>query len=152
MILGKIIDTMTAGQSATIAMVILYFLLTALTGFTEAAREGLLTVFGQKITHTLRSRLMAKQIRLTADALNHQEPGALVSRFVGDVDTVESLFTSGIVSMFADPCRIISILAVIWLKIAVLRWCCWYCCRFCSGSPGMCRRICSQHSWKTAKQ
>ena len=116
MILGKIIDTMTAGQSATIAMVILYFLLTALTGFTEAAREGLLTVFGQKITHTLRSRLMAKQIRLTADALNHQEPGALVSRFVGDVDTVESLFTSGIVSMFADACRIISILAVIWLK------------------------------------
>ncbi len=116
MILGKIIDTMTAGQSVTIAMVILYFLLTALTGFTEAAREGLLTVFGQKITHTLRSRLMAKQIRLTADALNHQEPGALVSRFVGDVDTVESLFTSGIVSMFADACRIISILAVIWLK------------------------------------
>ena len=116
MILGKIIDTMTAGQSVTSAMVILYFLLTALTGFTEAAREGLLTVFGQKITHTLRSRLMAKQIRLTADALNHQEPGALVSRFVGDVDTVESLFTSGIVSMFADACRIISILAVIWLK------------------------------------
>lgn len=116
LILGKIIDTMTAGQSVTIAMVILYFLLTALTGFTEAAREGLLTVFGQKITHTLRSRLMAKQIRLTADALNHQEPGALVSRFVGDVDTVESLFTSGIVSMFADACRIISILAVIWLK------------------------------------
>ncbi len=116
LILGKIIDTMTAGQSVTIVMVILYFLLTALTGFTEAAREGLLTVFGQKITHTLRSRLMAKQIRLTADALNHQEPGALVSRFVGDVDTVESLFTSGIVSMFADACRILSILAVIWFR------------------------------------
>ena len=116
LILGKIIDTMTAGQGVTIAMVVLYFLLIALTGFTEAAREGLLTVFGQKITHTLRSRLMAKQIRLTADALNHQEPGALVSRFVGDVDTVESLFTSGIVSMFADACRIISILAVIWFR------------------------------------
>ena len=116
LILGKIIDTITAGQAVTIAMVVLYFLLIALTGFTEAAREGLLTVFGQKITHTLRSRLMAKQIRLTADALNHQEPGALVSRFVGDVDAVESLFTSGIVSMFADACRIISILAVIWFR------------------------------------
>ena len=116
LILGKIIDTMTAGQSVTIAMVVLYFLLIALTGFTEAAREGLLTVFGQKITHTLRSRLMAKQVRLTADSLNHQEPGALVSRFVGDVDTVESLFTSGIVSMFADACRILSILAVIWFR------------------------------------
>ena len=116
LILGKIIDTITTGQAVTIAMVVLYFLLIALTGFTEAAREGLLTIFGQKITHTLRSRLMAKQIRLTADALNHQEPGALVSRFVGDVDAVESLFTSGIVSMFADACRIISILAVIWFR------------------------------------
>ena len=116
LILGKIIDTITAGQAVTIAMVVLYFLLIALTGFTEAAREGLLTVFGQKITHTLRSRLMAKQIRLTADALNHQEPGALVSRFVSDVDAVESLFTSGIVSMFADACRIISILVVIWFR------------------------------------
>ena len=35
---------------------------------------------------------------------------------MGDVDAVESLFTSGIVSMFADACRIISILAVIWFR------------------------------------
>ena len=57
---------------------------------------------------------MAKFIRLSADSINHQEPGSLVSRFVGDVDTVENLFTSGIISMFADACKIISILAVIW--------------------------------------
>ena len=57
---------------------------------------------------------MAKFTRLSAESLNHQEPGALVSRFVGDVDTVETLFTSGIVSMFADACKIVSILAVVW--------------------------------------
>ena len=151
LILGKNIDTITAGQAVTIAMVVLYFLLIALTGFTEAAREGLLTVFGQKITHTLRSRLMAKQIRLTADALNHQEPGALVSRFVGDVDAVESLFTSGIVSMFADACRIISILAVIWFRNRGLALCCWCCCPSCSGLPATSRRICWPPSWITVR-
>lgn len=57
---------------------------------------------------------MAEIIRLSADSVNHQEPGSLVSRFVVDVDTVENLFTSGIISMFADACKIISILAVIW--------------------------------------
>ena len=87
-----------------------------ITGLMEAAREGLLTVFGQKITHALRSGLMEHFTRLTADSLNRQEPGAVVSRFVGDVDTVENLFTSGIVSMFADTCKIISILAVIWFR------------------------------------
>ena len=29
---------------------------------------------------------------------------------------VENLFTSGIISMFADACRIISIIVVIWVK------------------------------------
>ena len=38
------------------------------------------------------------------------------ARFSGDVDTVEALFTSGIISMVADACRIVSILAVIAVK------------------------------------
>ena len=116
MILGKIIDALTAGQSVSFAMALSYFALLALAGAMESLRESGLTVFGQKITHVLRSRLMAKLTRLSADSLNRQEPGALVSRFVGDVDTVENLFTGGVVSMFADACRIVSILAVIWFQ------------------------------------
>ena len=116
MILGKIIDALTAGQSVSFAMALSYFALLALAGAMESLRESGLTVFGQKITHALRSRLMAKFTRLSADSLNRQEPGALVSRFVGDVDTVENLFTGGVVSMFADACRIVSILAVIWFQ------------------------------------
>ena len=116
LILGKIIDTITAGKAVTFAMIVLYFALLVLTGFAEAAREGMLTVFGQKITHALRSSLMGKFVNLTADEISRQEPGTLVSRFVGDVDTVENLFTSGIISMFADACKIISILVVVWFQ------------------------------------
>ena len=116
LVLARIIDGITAGDEVSASFLLLYFLLLALTGFLEAAREGLLTVFGQKMTHALRSSLMEKFGRLTSDNVNRQEPGALVSRFVGDVDTVENLFTSGIVSMFADACKIISILAVIWFR------------------------------------
>ena len=97
-------------------LILLYFGMLALTGLMESAREGLLIVFGQKITHALRSSLMEKLGRLSADQVNRQEPGTLVSRFVGDVDTVENLFTSGIISMFADACKIVSILAVIWFR------------------------------------
>ncbi len=116
LILAKIVDTITAGTGVSVPFVVLYFLMLALTGFLESAREGLLTVFGQKITHALRSRLMEKFVNLTADSINQQEPGTLVSRFVGDVDTVENLFTSGIISMFADACKIVSILVVIWFQ------------------------------------
>lgn len=116
LILAKIVDTITAGTGVSVPFIVLYFLMLALTGFLESAREGLLTVFGQKITHALRSRLMEKFVNLTADSINQQEPGTLVSRFVGDVDAVENLFTSGIISMFADACKIVSILVVIWFQ------------------------------------
>lgn len=116
LILAKIIDMITAGKTADFGMILLYVVMLWLTGGMESAREGLLTVFGQKMTHALRSSLMEKFTVLTTDEVNRQEPGGLVSRFVGDVDTVENLFTSGIISMFADACKIISILAVIWFQ------------------------------------
>ena len=116
MILARIIDGLTTQRMAGFAWIMAYFGLLALTGLMESAREGLLIIFGQKMTHTLRSGLMEKLVHLKADDLSRQEPGSVVSRFVGDVDTVENLFTSGIVSMFADVCRIVSILVVIWFK------------------------------------
>lgn len=116
MILARIIDGLTTQRMAGFAWIVAYFGLLALTGLMESAREGLLIIFGQKMTHTLRSGLMEKLIHLKADDLSRQEPGSVVSRFVGDVDTVENLFASGIVSMFADVCRIVSILVVIWFK------------------------------------
>ena len=119
-ILGSIVDTITAGNNVPVTLILLYFAFTVLTGLTESLRESLLTVFGQKITHALRGSLMDKYTHLTAEELTHQEPGTVVSRFVGDVDTVENLFTSGIISMFADACKIVSILVVIWMKNAGL--------------------------------
>lgn len=116
LILARIVDTITAGKTAACSFLFLYFAALAAAGFLESAREGLLTGFGQKITHALRSALMEKFTALTADEMSRQEPGALVSRFVGDVDTVENLFTSGLISMFADACKIISILVVIWFQ------------------------------------
>lgn len=116
LILAKIIDTITSGTMPTFYMVLMYFGFLFITGLMESARETFLTVFGQKITHSLRSALMYKYSCLTTSGLTSQEPGTVVSRFVGDADTVENLFTSGIISMFADACKIISIATVIWFK------------------------------------
>lgn len=73
-------------------------------------------LFGQKMTHALRSEMSRKLTQLPASTLAGQNPGEVTARFSGDVDTVEALFTSGIISMVADACRIVSILAVIAVK------------------------------------
>ena len=116
LVLGKIIDRIAGGNFPGFSMAAEYFLLIFLSGALESLRESFLTVFGQKMTHAFRSELSKKLVRLSTDTLNKEEPGAVVSRFVGDVDTVEALFTSGIISMFADACRVISIFAVIWFQ------------------------------------
>ena len=54
--------------------------------------------------------------RLPAETLVGQNPGEVAARFSGDVDTLEALFTSGIISMVADACRILSVWAVIAVK------------------------------------
>ena len=73
-------------------------------------------LFGQKMTHALRTEMSQKLTRLPAGTLAGQNPGEVAARFSGDVDTVEALFASGIISMAADACRIVSILAVIAVK------------------------------------
>lgn len=120
LLLAHMVDTLTGGKMFPFHQVLLYFLLIALTGILESSRESLLTILGQKITHALRTHMSQKLNRLPADTLNKEEPGVIVSRFVGDVDTVESLFTSGIISMFADACKIISIFVIILMKNAGL--------------------------------
>ena len=116
LLLGRIIDTLTGGAPLSFTAALLYFGSLALEGVLSSAQETLLEVFGQKMTHALRSVLSAKLTRLPASTLAGQDPGEIAARFSGDVDTVEALFTSGVISMAADACRILSILAVIAVK------------------------------------
>ena len=116
LLLARVIDKLTAGLPLTFWAVVAYFGSLALEGGFSSAQESLLVLFGQKMTHALRSEMSRKLTRLPASTLAAQNPGEVAARFSGDVDTVEALFTSGIISMVADACRILSILAVIAVK------------------------------------
>lgn len=120
LLLARVIDGLTGGIPLTFAAALLYFGSLALEGVFASAQETLLEILGQKMTHALRAAMSQKLTRLPAATLSAQDPGELAARFSGDVDTVEALFTSGVISMAADACRILSILAVIAVKNAGL--------------------------------
>ena len=120
LLLARVIDGLTGGIPLTFAAALLYFGSLALEGVLTSAQETLLEILGQKMTHALRAAMSRKLARLPAATLSAQNPGELAARFSGDVDTVEALFTSGVISMAADACRILSILAVIAVKNAGL--------------------------------
>ena len=116
LLLARVIDRLTAGLPLSFLAVLLYFGSLALEGVLTSAQESLLVLFGQRMTHALRTEMSRKLSRLPAGTLAEQNPGEVAARFSGDVDTVEALFTSGIISMAADACRIISIMGVIAVK------------------------------------
>ena len=125
LLLGRIIDMLAGGTPLVFTAALLYFGSLVLEGVLSSAQETLLEIFGQKMTHALRSELSAKLTRLPAAVLAAQNPGEVAARFSGDVDTVEALFAYGVISMAADACRILSILAVIavkdpWLALVLL--------------------------------
>ena len=116
LLLARVIDTLTGGLSLPFTAALLYFGSLALEGVLSSAQETLLEMFGQRMTHALRSEMSRKLTHLSAATLSAQNPGEVAARFSGDVDTVEALFTSGVISMAADACRILSIFAVIAMK------------------------------------
>ena len=116
LLLADIIDGLTAGLPLAFSAVLLYFGSLALEGILSSAQETLLEMFGQRMTHSLRSEMSHKLTHLSAAALSAQDPGEVAARFSGDVNTVEALFTSGVISMAADACRIVSVFVVIAVK------------------------------------
>ena len=116
LVLERIVDRLTAGRPVALSLALTYFGMLAVAGLFESAQQVMITVFGQKITRGLRHQMCAKLSRLPEAYFTQNEAGKITSRFVNDVDTVDSLFTNGIISMFADACKVVSIIAVIFFK------------------------------------
>lgn len=116
LVLERIIDRLTMMQEIAAGAVIAYFALIVLSGIFDAAEEVLIVTYGQKVTHRIRSEMCSKLTRLPAGYFADNEPGDISSRFVNDVDAVDRLFTSGVISMAADMFKVISIMAVIYVK------------------------------------
>lgn len=116
LVLENIINKLTESREITLGAALLYFAVLAVSGLLEAAQNVAITVFGQRMTHEVRGKMCAKLSRLPASYFTGNAPGKITSRFVNDVDAVDALFTNGIVSMFADACKVVSILCVIFWK------------------------------------
>lgn len=81
LLLARIIDRLTDGLPLTFSAALLYFGSLALEGGFSSAQESLLILFGQKMTHALRSEMSRKLTHLPAGTLAGQKPGEVAARF-----------------------------------------------------------------------
>lgn len=116
LILERIVNRLSAQQQVPLYLALIYFGLIALSGLLESGQNIMITKFGQKVTYGLRIEMCAKLQHLPTSYFTRNEPGKITSRFVNDVDAVDSMFTDGIISMFADTFKVFSILVIIFYK------------------------------------
>lgn len=116
LVLGRAVDALTGNAAVSLGLAALYFGTLAAGGLVNALREAMIVVSGESITHTLRSAMMAKLQKLPADYFTKHEAGEITSLEVNDVDAVESMFSSGLVSMCTDLGTVIAVCAVVFSK------------------------------------
>ena len=115
-ILGLIVDELVAKNASVLTPAILYVAAVFGQGLAGAGQEAAIAVFGQKVTHKLRSAMAAKLDRLPAAYFHEHDAGAISARIVNDVDAIEALFASGIVGMITDVFQVIGIVIAIFLE------------------------------------
>ena len=116
LILERGVNLIATGRNIPFTLAAAYFGMIVLADILESAQGASIVLFGQKLTHGLRSDLCRKLNRLGAGYFTSHESGRITSIFVNDADTIDALYSNGIVSMIADLFKIISILVIIFAK------------------------------------
>ena len=116
LVLGRAVDDLTEGQSLSWGLAALYLVMTAISDLFQSLQNSAITLFGQKLTHGLRSSLCTKLSRLPAEYFTTHASGQITSIFVNDGDTIDALYSNGIVGIAADCVKILGILAILFTK------------------------------------
>lgn len=96
---------------------LLAILLTAYFRYFEVAQ---LTKTGQSIIHDLRSKLFGHVQELDLAWFDRHPTGALVTRVTSDVENLNELFTSGLITLLFDLLKIVIVLALLFWVSAPL--------------------------------
>lgn len=121
-ILKRIIDENLTprNKDGLLTMAVWYFGTIMAIGAFDFLKNALLTIIGQRITKNIRSAMMQKLERLSLGFFTSNSTGVTVSRFMNDVDAINSMFTEGIVGMLIDCLKIVGIVVSIWMFRAQL--------------------------------
>lgn len=116
LILEKGINELVQNKEISFYLALMYFMILVFAGISESIRESFITIFGEKVLHELRSEMSKKISRIESSYLINHDAGEIATIFVTDVDTIETLFNEGVISMVIDMCSVISIIIVVFMK------------------------------------
>lgn len=116
LILAKMMDTLALHQVLSVTLIVVYFIFYLAENLCISLRDTLMVAFGQK---NQSCSAQCDDAILYDPRYRYTQP---TSSWIGciallnDVDALEDLFTSGVLSLFVDACTLVSILVVVFQK------------------------------------
>jgi ATP-binding cassette subfamily B protein len=118
LIIGRIVNQLTAGTARDLpAAASLYLAAVAAVQILTAGYGYLAATVAQRALATLRTRLFAHLLALPTDYHDRTPTGDAIARATADVETIDDLFSSSIVTLLGETVRLITVTAaMLWLS------------------------------------
>ncbi len=122
LIIGYILDAhLVEGNSNGLLLLgVLYLMVVAGVQGLNSVSGYLTSIAAQRTLRSLRVQLFAHLQKLPARYFDNTPLGDIISRCTADIDTIDTLFTSGIANLISDMARLVTItFAMLWLSPAL---------------------------------
>ncbi len=121
LVLKRVVDgPLSSGGQGLWQYAFLYLGAVLLLGLSDLVREYGAMVFGQRVLLHVRSQMLERLQLLPMSYYLNIPAGETITRFTADMDTVNTLFASGIISAIADLLKIIGLIAALFSLAATL--------------------------------
>ncbi len=109
-------EAIPSGDTGLLAQIVLLYLVSLLLSFFFQYAEVLLTTWiGQRVMYDLRMEIIRHLQRLSLRFFDRNPVGRLMTRVTNDVETLNELFSSGVVTVFGDIFTVIFIVVAMFL-------------------------------------
>jgi ATP-binding cassette, subfamily B, bacterial len=112
-LVGKAVSAALNGDSSALVLIVGGFLVAALIGWaTSYAQTYLVGWVGERALQDLRIRIFNHLQAMSIGFFTRNRPGVLISRITNDVDALDQLISTGVVTLFSSTLTLIGVVVI----------------------------------------
>jgi len=112
-LIGKAVSAALGGHSNTLALLVSLLLVAALVNWaTSAVQTYLVEWVGERALQDLRVRIFTHLQAMSIGFFTRNRPGVLISRITNDVDALDQLISTGVVTLFSSSLTLVGAMVV----------------------------------------
>jgi ABC-type multidrug transport system fused ATPase/permease subunit len=123
-LIGKAVSAALGGHSTTLAVLVAALLGAALIAWaTSSVQTYLVSWVGERALQDLRIRIFTHLQGMSIGFFTRNRPGVLISRITNDVDALEQLISTGVVTLFSSTLTLVGVVVIMLaldVKLALL--------------------------------